>query len=418
MKLFTRYNRIVLGATLGLFLLSSIFYYYLLNYILLSKVDDVLNHKIVRMQRYVQQTGALPELDDMGEVKVKFLPVREPLPEVEKSFVELFDSAEMKMSPFRKYVFTLPTRGQVYQVTMVRPMAGTRNLFVTIILATMSLGFVVLLISFWINRTFLQRLWQPFYSTIAAMRSFQLGKVKEVKLAKTDIDEFAFLNDNLTETMEKAEEDYRMLKQFTENASHELQTPLAVIRSKLDMLIQQEDMSQRRSEEIREIYAEVKKLSRLNRSLLLLTKIENHQFEEAGEIDLKEKIGTKVEQMKEVWKDHDIRFQCQLQEASIWMNADLADILLNNLLSNANRHNREGGVVQIELTSHQLSICNTGERKPLNQKKIFQRFYKEQVHSDHHGLGLSIIKQVCEQWNIKITYNYKNDLHSFHLNWT
>jgi signal transduction histidine kinase len=249
------------------------------------------------------------------------------------------------------------------------------------------------------------------------MHSFQLGKVREVKLPKTDIEEFGFLNDNLTETMQKAEEDYRLLKQFTENASHELQTPLAVIRSKLDMLIQQEDLSSRRSEEIREIYGEVNKLSRLNRSLLLLTKIENRQFEEAALINLKEKMEGKVAQMREVWKDHHISFQCQFQQASIRMNPDLADILLNNLLSNANRHNREGGVIQIELTGHQLIISNTGERKPLNQKKIFQRFYKEQVHSDHHGLGLSIIKQVCAQWNIAIAYYYINDMHCFQLDW-
>ncbi|MCW3118942.1 MAG: integral rane sensor signal transduction histidine kinase, partial [Chitinophagaceae bacterium] len=251
----------------------------------------------------------------------------------------------------------------------------------------------------------------------AAMRSFKLGKVKEVRLPQTTIDEFIFLNDTLKDTIQKAEQDYLVLKEFTENASHELQTPLAIIRSKLDLLIQREELSEAQSEELKEIYMAVKRLSRLSVSLLLLTKIENQQFDEVNSIDLKQKIEEKVHQFLELWKNNELNLHCQLGEATIQANRDLVEILLNNLLSNASRHNILGGTIDIHLQARQLTVSNSGTARALDTKRIFKRFYKEEAHSHHNGLGLSIIKQICGQSHIKIAYFYKNDKHIFQLNW-
>jgi signal transduction histidine kinase len=263
----------------------------------------------------------------------------------------------------------------------------------------------------------LTRLWQPFYATIAAMRSFKLGKVKEIKLPPTNINEFIFLNENLKDTIQKADEEYLVLKEFTENASHELQTPLAVIRSKLDLLIQKEDLSEAQSEELKDIYISVKKMSQLSRSLLLMTKIGNQQFDQTSKINLKEKVEEKLKQFQELWNNNQLHLRCQLGEAFIIANEDLTDILLNNLLSNASRHNIKGGSIDIHLQDHELTVRNTGLLKGLDQNKIFRRFYKEEAHNHHNGLGLSIIKQICEQSHILIAYSYENGNHVFHMNW-
>jgi signal transduction histidine kinase len=268
-----------------------------------------------------------------------------------------------------------------------------------------------------VNRILLRRLWQPFYDTIAAMRSYKLGRVKDVRLPQTTVDEFVFLNDNLNDTINKAEQEYQALKEFTENASHELQTPLAIIRSKLDVYIQREDLSEAQSEEVNEVYTAVKRLSRLSGSLLLLTKISNQQFEQTSVISLTEKIGEKLHQFHELWNTSHLKVHSQLNEAYLTANVDLTDVLLNNLLSNATRHNNEGGAIDIELHAHRLIVMNTGARKALDQKRIFQRFYKEESHSHHNGLGLSIIKQICEQSHINIAYYYTEDKHHFQLDW-
>jgi signal transduction histidine kinase len=208
-----------------------------------------------------------------------------------------------------------------------------------------------------------------------------------------------------------------MLKEFTENASHELQTPLAVIRSKLDLLIQKEDLSEEQSEELREIYASVRKMSQLSRSLLLMTKIGNQQFNQTANLNLKEKIEEKLRQFQEIWNDKQLQLRCQLENTLITVNENLIEILLNNLLSNASRHNIKGGSISIGLHEHQLIVSNTGLLKPLDAKKVFRRFYKEQANSQHNGLGLSIIKQICEQSHIQVAYFYEAGNHNFQLNW-
>src|ERR1700730_11608000 len=417
MKLFTRYNRIILLILVVVFLLSSIVYYFLLNYILIGEVDEELNNRVAKMEGFVRQTGHLPVPDGMGDVRVHYALVPRTATGIHSTLVNLFDSTENAFGTFRKFVFTLPVNGQIYEVTLARPLEGTQRLSITIILVTLSTILLILITSILISRTLLHRLWQPFYLTIAAMRSFKLGKVKEVSLPQTSIDEFEFLNDNLKDTIQRAEEEYQVLKEFTENASHELQTPLAIIRSKLDLFIQREDLSEAQSEELKEIYLAVKRLSRLSGSLLLLTKIENQQFEQVSVINLKEKIEEKVQQFQDLWKNNQLNLHCEMQEAIIRSNADLTDILLNNLLSNASRHNIKGGSIDIHLQAHQLTVSNTGSSKPLDPKRIFKRFYKEEAHSHHNGLGLSIIKQICEQSGIQITYFYKNGKHVFKLNW-
>ena len=417
MKLFTRYNRIFLLIMVLVFLLSSIVYYFLLNYILIAEVDKELKYRRGKMERYVHNTGKLPVPDGMGDVQVHYALADKTVTKDRLSLVKLFDSSENRLGTFRKYIFLLPVGHELYLVTLVRPLQGTQRLTITIVLVTLSTILVILITSLLINRTLLRRLWRPFYATIAAMRSFKLGKLKEINLPPSRIDEFTFLNDNLKDTIQKAEEEYLLLKEFTENASHELQTPLALIRSKLDLIIQREDLSEEQSEELKEIYVALKRLSRLSNSLLLLTKIENQQFEKVRTINLKEKIEEKVHQFHELWKNNQLKLQCILESADIQANSDLTEILLNNLLSNASRHNLKGGTIDIHLSAHQLQIANTGDPKPLDAARIFRRFYKEKTNGNHNGLGLSIIKQICEQSDIRIQYFFKSGLHVFQLDW-
>jgi signal transduction histidine kinase len=249
------------------------------------------------------------------------------------------------------------------------------------------------------------------------MQHFRLGHTNDLRFPVTSTEEFTFMNESLGMAARKAEEDYLLLKEFTENASHELQTPLSIIRSKLEMLIQEKDLSHRQSEIVRSAFAAIKKLSRLNQSLLLLTKIGNQQFNVQEEIPLDERIENKFGQFRELWQTSGIEVSSHLLPATIRASPELIDILLNNLLSNASNHNIPQGNIDISLEGRRLSISNTGLAVPLDPRRMFTRFYKGEQHTGHNGLGLSIIKQICEVTTLRPAYQFSGNRHTFIFTW-
>jgi signal transduction histidine kinase len=248
------------------------------------------------------------------------------------------------------------------------------------------------------------------------LHNFQLGKKSPILLPKTDIDEFNFMNASLEKMTAKAEKEYIILKEFTENASHEMQTPLAIIRSKLDLAIQEQDLSEKQSATLRSAYAAIKKLTGLNRSLLLMAKIENNQFAEIVPIDLKAKLVDKIFQFQELWGGK-ISITHELGDAMMNANSDLIDLLLNNLFSNSSKHNIQNGTIFIELKDKFLAISNTGKPSRLDPARLFTRFYKEPGDGNNNGLGLSIVKQICEVSGVTPSYSYCNNMHTFILQW-
>jgi len=196
-----------------------------------------------------------------------------------------------------------------------------------------------------------------------------------------------------------------------------MQTPLSIIRSKLDMIIQEKEPSLKQSELAREAYSSIKKLANLNYSLLLLAKIENQQFDNKHAISLKEKVEEKIDQFREFWLSNQITVEQLVNESSIKISPELLDILLNNLFSNASNHNTPSGKISIELKQNKFTISNSGSPIPLDEKKIFTRFYKTGVNSNHNGLGLAIIRQISRVSAVHTMYKYANQRHSFILTW-
>jgi signal transduction histidine kinase len=271
-----------------------------------------------------------------------------------------------------------------------------------------------LIVSLFINRILLKNLWKPFYGTLDIIKNFRVDKKQTLHFQSTRIDEFSFMNNTLEKATNQAKKDYLSLKEFTENASHEMQTPLAIIRSKLDLFIQHENLSEDQSKTMQSTYNAVEKLARLNQSLLLLAKIENNQYAETAAINFRQKLEEKTEAFHELWQSQNISLSTHLEDVVVNMNNELADILLNNLLSNATRHNYPGGFIRIDLKNKQLKIMNSSRNDQLDQQRLFSRFYK-QDDKESNGLGLSIVKQICEISNLKIDYSFEKGNHFFVL---
>ena len=370
-----------------------------------------------KIKSYVKEQSKLPEIVSLSHQKVEFEKISSPVSDTGFKTTNPIIPGQKKQHLFRNLIFQVSINRQLYKVTVSSPLEGISHLTTVILLITISTIFFIILFSVFVNRYILSKLWLPFYDALAILRNFRIDNPQPLSFPATKTDEFNFMIDNLKAATTKEAETYQSLKEFTENASHEIQTPLAIIRSKLDILIQKEGLSSNESETSRSVYSAIDKLSKLSQSLLLITKIENKKFENKKSINLTDKLLEKMEQFQELWQINNIEIFNGLEKAEIVANEYLIDILLNNLLSNATRHNAKKGEINIALQQGILSVENPGAATPLDEQRIFKRFYKDAPHSNNNGLGLSIIKQICEASGISIDYQFLANRHTFTLTW-
>jgi signal transduction histidine kinase len=205
---------------------------------------------------------------------------------------------------------------------------------------------------------------------------------------------------------------YREQKEFTENASHELGTPLAICRTKLELLAQTKELTEEQAELVESLLEATDRITRLNKDLVLLSKIENRQFIEIEEIDLRATVMKALEAYNRQIEEKHLFLKCNISEGVVSANAALFELIIFNLISNAVRHATQGGAVIINGRKEYLRISNDGP--PLQHpEKIFQRFHRESRNSLGTGLGLSIVKKACEVSGFSIEYKYVPGMHDF-----
>lgn len=411
MKLLSKYNRVNLIAAIVVLLVTGVIYYWAISYILNHQVDKDILIEEQEIFTYVKQNNALPRIVDYKDQRISFSPVKNP---AKRTFIntDYYNAKGHEYESGRGLITFVQVKGQYYQVTIIESKVETEDLIQIIFFITIGVVLFLLLVLFIVNRFILNRIWQPFYDILYQLRSFSLTDNKDIANVCSSIDEFNELDNAVNTMASQVKTDYKELKTFTENASHELLTPIAVINSKLDSLIQTEEFNAEQSKLLNDVYDAVSRLTRLNHSLLLLVKIENNLVEDDQIIDLKYLIETKISQFKELFVNKDIALECHLTEKEIKVSPYLIDVLLNNLLSNAIRHTNINGEVKLTLTSTALTISNKGEKEPLNKNEIFKRFNKS-ANSEGSGLGLTISKQICEIYKFDLQYVYQAPYHCF-----
>lgn len=254
-------------------------------------------------------------------------------------------------------------------------------------------------------------LFRPFQNTLKRIQGFQLNEKEYLKAENTNIQEFKQLNYFVEEMTKKAVSDYINLKEFTENASHELQTPIAIAKGTLELLAET-NLDHQQYEYVDKIEATLNRVSKLNDSLALLTKIENHEFVNNDKVNFSELIKESINEFEEFVLLNKLELKTDIQEnVLINMHPALVEILWANLFRNAILHNFENGEVHIKLSSECLQISNTGMEITTNPDSLFERFKKGNQNSKSIGLGLSIVKRITDQCGLKISYSSKNSWH-------
>ncbi|MEN9298005.1 MAG: hypothetical protein RLZZ429_318 [Bacteroidota bacterium] len=316
---------------------------------------------------------------------------------------------------FRGLSRVIQVNGKAYLLTVETNVEETEETVVAIAVLTFFF-FLILVVGFLIlNRRLSLKLWAPFRNTLKKLKIFNLESHVSIQLEKSNILEFQELNEALNKLMEHTISVYNSQKEFTENASHELQTPLAIIKNKLDILLQKEILTDRQYRIIEDINKALTRVSRINKNLLLLAKIENHQFDDYEKINLSELTGNCLEQLHEYLANKNLNIQTVIEkDVFITGNKILIDILINNLILNAIRHNAQNGIIKISLKKTVLEIGNSGINA-LEKESLFKRFKKLSDQSSGSGLGLAIVEQICKRHQWAIEYNFHHETHTFKI---
>lgn len=282
--------------------------------------------------------------------------------------------------------------------------------YVAIITLILSVFLLVCLILF--NNFFLSRIWGSFFETISMIKDFNIADKKNLTFPETEIAEFARLN-KVIETMHgRIRKDYSNLKEFIENVSHEIQTPLAIISSKVDVLLQDEQLSEADLKQVQSIQNNVIRLSNLNKSLILLSKIDNDQFPARETVEITQVIDFHAENFEEILKARDIVLTREYKNPlPVSADPNLISIMLLNLLKNSIYHNLPSGRVEVVVENRTLLIRNTGKPPEIEGEELFRRFVTASGRADSLGLGLAIAKKICDYYQYSISYAYKDDFH-------
>jgi len=267
-------------------------------------------------------------------------------------------------------------------------------------------------ILYFINRRTTKEIFKPFYENLNRLKNYSVKSGGGIELKKSDIDEFAELNNALNELSVKAGKEYQLLKEFTENLSHELQTPVSVVKTKLELMLQKEFTDQETIDYISKAYRNINKLDKLNKSLVLLSKLESKEFFDTSDVNLRKLVERVLDNFTDIAEARNIKITADISsEKQIKANETLLDILVSNLISNAVKHNYENGKIDIEMKEDVLKITNTGTAVELNSDEIFDRFKKKSNSNESTGLGLAIVKKICSLYNYQLQYFFKNNMH-------
>jgi two-component system sensor histidine kinase ArlS len=325
------------------------------------------------------------------------------------------DTLDHENEPYRVLLSPVSINGKAYHLRARLSMVESEDLITSIVLLFSAIMILLLLGLYFITRYFSKKLWQPFYDTLSQIEQFEIDKNAVLQFPETSVEEFHRLNTALNHLAVRNSLIYKSQQEFIENAAHELQTPLAIFQAKLETLMQQ-PLTPEQADMLLSLSGSAARLNRLNKNLLLLSKIDNHHYAGKESIRLKDTIEKMLDFFTEQANEKHISIKFHSEApGETSSNPVLAEIVISNLLLNAIRHNTENGLINLSLEKNTLTVSNSGPSAELIADKLFLRFSRPGTVSHGSGLGLAIIKKIADLNSWNISYAYRENLHVFTL---
>lgn len=418
MKLLSIANRLYLAAVIFVFSAGSLAAYFILKSIINKEFNEKL---LAEKEQLIYELHTYDHLQETYYLNIgDIIEVRDLNPGVQLAATlkdtVMYDPYEKKELPFRILTFSDQFNGRNYMIRIKKSLLPNQDLIEGISEIMIGLVLALALSLGLLNRFIFKKLWAPFHGIIRQLQHFNITEPRRIAVEINEVEEFQRLKEVLDKMIDKSIRDYKNLKEYTENTTHEIQTPLAIIKSKAEMLLQ-EPLTEPVLKDVSQIYEAATRLARLKEGLSRLSKIENNQFVYAEAIHLADFIRQKLEALSEAMEVKNLSVSTTFHaEPVLQMNNDLAFMLITNLIGNAIKHNIEGGRIIIVTDDSSFTIENTGREPSVPTGQLFDRF-KRSPHSrsDGSGLGLSVVKGIVDFYNMPIQYTYDSGWHRIRI---
>lgn len=386
---------------------ATVFYFNLLDEINDSVDNSLARDKLFYINMVKRDTAAIQSDFSEGNFSVSPLP-KEIALKIYDQYTDttIYMRSQEEEVPVRMLSSAFEQNGRYFQLRVISSMVEEDDLIEDLFWSVVSL-YVILLISIAvINNIVLKKLWKPFYSFLQQLQRFRIDGNDPPPRMQSKTREFVELKAASDTLISRTMEAYHNQKQFTENASHELQTPLSIITNKLELLLEKGSLENADADTIAQTLQVTSRLTHLNKALLLLSKIENKQFADNRPVDINELVRQTVADLEEFSSFKRVRVDIlEMESLHIEMDKTLASILVSNLIRNAIFHNIPEGTAHIRISDSTMEISNTANSEALH-KDIFKRFYKGSHTTGSTGLGLSVVQAICKLYGFTVTYRF------------
>ena len=408
MKLLTKTSLNFISASVIFFLLGSVAMYFSVRNI----IAEDLQNRLLQQQKDFFYNADQNNLTDLSS-KLVFIQITDK--EIIHSFSDTVLIVNDSYILYRKLQFSYLKDEQYYNVSILKNQSQSDSLIKKIVIMNVGFAMLFFLIMFFVNRHSIKSALSVFYSTIRKLEDFELSKLQTLTLETAEVQEIKKLNEVFEKMATQIYNDFEAQKEYTENVSHELQTPLAIISSKADELMQADNLSKEQMEQLELLLETTNRLSKINQALIFLTKIDNRFYTQGSSFSLNDLIKEKLQIFETAIQDKYLKLELDLLDVTqVYMNPYLAETLIINLIKNAIIHNSNGGLLRIHLSNNILSISNSGSPLSFPEKDIFKRFTRSENSKKNLGIGLSIVQRICELYTFKIAHTYTN-VHQFKI---
>jgi len=411
MKLLTKTTLYFITVSLVVFFAGGVGLYKIMQNLVEREVDADLYSRIHYLFDNIQQLDSLSNVAFVATEPIDIERVSKPAPATYRlKDTVLYNKNIKAYLPYRLLSTTVKSGENYYRIRIYKSLITSNYLIEKIALIITFMLILFLILAYFLNRYIFGRVWADFFNTLHVMQNFRLDNPHRETFQTSEIIEFNQLNRELERMTEKIIRDYEAVKEFTGNLSHEVQTPLAVIKNKTELLFQ-ESLNEKQYELAGSIYSAVIRLSGIVRSLGLIARIEKNQFMDKTAVDFKILIQKQIDNFQPLMDSRWIKSEIHFDGSpKVVMDKDLADILVRNLVKNAVKHNVENGFIRIWLTEKALTIENSGHDPGMPTEELFEQFSRAS-DKGFMGIGLAIVKKIVEHYHWSVHYRFNEEIH-------